>query len=276
MPSLAALRHAPWSSSKVKCAQRCPQEFHYRYTERIPEPLVSPEQRIGKAIHGVLELVLARRSLEEALELGRKELLHDAEREKYDALGPKVQAFLTRIEAFRQKRRPRVEMIEQQLAIDALLNPTEFIAQNAFFRGVLDVGFEWGDGELAVVDHKTGMRRLASDFAEQLEAYATLAVSNSPHLKRIWLGVHFVGSAAMEWSAPVPVEEVKKEFLPRLLEQVELAARNVAGPAEPRPGPYCAWCSYRAICPAMRNVPVEEDVVAAPSSEGDGEGEGAA
>jgi putative RecB family exonuclease len=259
MPSLAALRHAPWSSSKVKCAQRCPQEFHYRYVERIDEPIVSPEQRIGKAIHSVLELVLARRGLEEALELGRKELLHDIERTKFDALAPKVSAFITRIDAFRQRRNPRVEMIEQKLAIDALLAPTEFIAQDAFFRGVLDVGFEWGDGELAVVDHKTGMRRLASDFAEQLEAYATLAVANGPHLKKIWLGVHFVGEAAMEWSAPVPVSEVRESFLPRLLEQIELAARNVAGPAEPRPGSYCAWCSYRAICPAMRNVPVEED-----------------
>jgi putative RecB family exonuclease len=270
MPSLAALRHAPWSSSKVKCAQRCPQEFHYRYTERIPEPLVSPEQRIGKAIHGVLELVLAGRGLAEALELGRKELLHDSERERFDALGPKVSLFLERIDAFRQKRRPRIEMIESQLAIDALNQPTEFIAQNAFFRGVLDVGFEWGDGELAVVDHKTGMRRLASEFAEQLEAYATLAVANSPHLKKIWLGVHFVGSAAMEWSAPVPADEVKKEFLPRLLDQIELAARNVAGPAEPRPGSYCAWCSYRAICPAMRNVPVEEDEDVAGGGEGGG------
>ena len=259
MPSLAALRHAPWSSSKVKCAQRCPQEFHFRYVDRIPEPLVSPEQRIGKAIHGVLELVLARRSLAEALELGRKELLHDFERVKFDALAPKVEAFVTRIDAFRARRQPRTEMIEAKLAIDALLQPTDFIAQDAFFRGVLDVGFEWGDGELAVVDHKTGMRRLASDFAEQLEAYATLAVANSPNLKKIWLGVHFVGEAAMEWSAPVPADEVKGAFLPRLLDQIELAARNVAGPAEPRPGSYCAWCSYRAICPAMRNVPVEDD-----------------
>jgi putative RecB family exonuclease len=261
MPSLAALRHAPWSSSKVKCALRCPQEFHYRYVANIAEPLVSPEQRIGKAIHGVLELVLARRGLEEALELGRKELLHDRERERFDALAPAVSSFIARIEAFRQKRRPRSEMIEHKLAIDALLQPTDFIAQDAFFRGVLDVGFEWGDGELAVVDHKTGERRLASDFAEQLEAYATLAVANSPYLKKVWLGVHFVGEAAMEWSAPVPVDEVKTAFLPRLVDQIELAARNVAGPAEPRPGPYCAWCSYRAICPAMRNVPVEEDAV---------------
>ena len=82
MPSLAALRHAPWSSSKVKCAQRCPQEFHYRYTERIPEPLVSPEQRIGKAIHGVLELVLARRSLEEALEHHVLEVLRVGDHER--------------------------------------------------------------------------------------------------------------------------------------------------------------------------------------------------
>jgi CRISPR/Cas system-associated exonuclease Cas4 (RecB family) len=250
---MAALRWAPWSLSKVKCAQRCPQEFQFRYVAQISEPEVSPEQRIGKAIHAALELVLQRRAVEEALETGRKELLHDEERTRYDELGHKVRAFVERIDAFRARRRPRVEHVERQLAVDARLEPVPFVAPEAFFRGVLDVGFEWGEGELAVVDHKTGLRRPVADHAEQLEGYATLASVNMPRLRRIWMGVHFVADAAVEWSAPVPVEEVRASFTPRLFDQIELAAKSVDGPLEPRPGPYCEWCSYRKICPAMRD-----------------------
>jgi putative RecB family exonuclease len=258
MPSLAALRHAPWSASKIKCAQRCPQEFHFRYEEKIPEPIVSPAQRLGKAVHAVLEQVMLKKSIAEALEEGRKGLLHDEERHQYDGLADAVKAFVVRIDAFRAKRRPHTEVIEHMLAIDAQLGPTSFVAPDAFFRGVLDAGFEWGEGELAVLDHKTGMRRPAGDHAEQLEAYATLAAAQGERVRRIWMGVHFVPDAAVEWSAPVPVEEVKASFVPRLLDQIELAAKSVEGAVEPRPGPYCEWCGYRPICPAMRAMARDE------------------
>jgi putative RecB family exonuclease len=255
---MAALRWAPWSLSKVKCAQRCPQEFRFRYVDQIAEPEVSREQRIGKAVHLALELVLQRHALAEALEAGEKELLHDDERARYGELAGAVRAFVERIEVFRQRRRPRVEHVEHKLAIGAQLEATTFIDPNALFRGVVDVGFEWGDGELAVVDHKSGLRRPVGDHADQLEGYATLCAAAYPRLKRIWMGVHYVADRAVEWSAPVPIEEVRQTFMPRLLDQIELAARAVAGPLEPRPGPYCEWCSYRKICPAMRGVPVAE------------------
>ena len=58
MPSTRALIRAPWSASKVATALRCPRLFFFRYVEKIPEPEVSPEARIGKAIHAALELAL--------------------------------------------------------------------------------------------------------------------------------------------------------------------------------------------------------------------------
>ena len=49
LPSTRALIHAPWSASKVATALRCPRLFHFRYIEKVPEPEVMPEARIGKA-----------------------------------------------------------------------------------------------------------------------------------------------------------------------------------------------------------------------------------
>ena len=58
MPSTRALIHAPWSASKVSTALRCPRLFHFKYIEKIKEPEVMAEARIGKSIHKALELVL--------------------------------------------------------------------------------------------------------------------------------------------------------------------------------------------------------------------------
>ena len=57
MPSTRALIHAPWSASKVSTALRCPRLFHFKYIQKIKEPEVMPEARIGKAIHKALEQV---------------------------------------------------------------------------------------------------------------------------------------------------------------------------------------------------------------------------
>ncbi len=260
MPSIAALRHAPWSLSKVKCALRCPQEFHFKYVAKIHEPAVAADARIGKGVHAALEVVLLGKPAEDAIVAGKKELLHDEEHRRFDELMPAVRAFVRRIEAFKTKKRVTFEMIEHRVAVNSTFEPTLFLAKDAFFRGVWDAGFLFDDGVLAVVDHKTGIRQVATRYADQLEGYATLAASNMGYVKRVWLGVHFVPDAAMEWSDPVPLDVVRKEFMPRVLAQIEEAARAVAGPGLPEPhmSAWCKRCSYRSICPAMRARSIED------------------
>ena len=58
LPSTRALIHAPWSASKVSTALRCPRLFHFKYVQKLAEPEVMPETRIGKAIHKALEQTL--------------------------------------------------------------------------------------------------------------------------------------------------------------------------------------------------------------------------
>ena len=66
MPSTRALIHAPWSASKVATALRCPRLFHFKYIEKLKEPEVMAEARIGKSIHKALELVLQGTPIAEA------------------------------------------------------------------------------------------------------------------------------------------------------------------------------------------------------------------
>ena len=275
MPSIATLRHTPWSLSKVKCARRCPQEFQLRYVDRIPEPEVAPDTRVGKAVHAALEAVLLHAPVDRALATAREELLHDEERRRFDTLAGSVRKFRERIDAFRGQRRVRTELVEHRLAVNSELAPTGFFARDAFFRGVWDVGFLYDDGCLAVVDHKTGVRREIFEFSDQLEGYAILAAAHVAQVKKVFLGVHFVADAAMEWIEPIGLDAVRRDFAPRVVAELEQAARELAGGPEPRPSGWCRRCSYRSICPATRRVdraawtPLEPDPDADPASDPD-------
>ena len=74
MPSTRALIHAPWSASKVSTALRCPRLFHFKYIDKLKEPEVMPEARIGKSIHKALELVLMGTAIGEAKQNLRTEI----------------------------------------------------------------------------------------------------------------------------------------------------------------------------------------------------------
>src|SRR6516162_3779970 len=103
MPSTRALIHAPWSASKVSTALRCPRLFHFRYVQKLPEPEVMPEARIGKAVHKVLELVLQGEPIETARQQVRAELPGEIEQLRFDALGHGIAPFSTRIAQFRRR-----------------------------------------------------------------------------------------------------------------------------------------------------------------------------
>ena len=271
MPSIAALRHAPWSLSKIQSAQRCPLQFRYRYVDRIPEPEVSPEARIGKAVHRALEGLLTRTPLDDALAAGRRELLHPEEARRYEERSAGVRRFGERIEAFRRRRRIHAATVENRLAVTADGKPTPFHASDAFFRGVWDAGFLFDDATLAVVDHKTGVRHLITEYLDQLEGYALLAAAHHPHVRCVWIGIHFVADAAMEWWPPLSVGEVRSKVAPHVAALVEEAAVQIADGFPARPGALCRWCAYRSICAEGRRAAPPDPEASSEPVDGDDE-----
>src|SRR5262249_3664162 len=100
-------------------------------------------------------------------------------------------------------------------------------------------------------------------FADQLGGYATLALAHMAFVKKVWLGLHFVADAAMEWTPPVEIGELRARVAPRLLGFIEEAAQAVRG-REPRGSTWCRRCAYKSICPAMRAAAAAELPEAAP------------
>ena len=260
MPSTRALIHAPWSASKVSTALRCPRLFHFKYIEKIKEPEVMAEARIGKSIHKALELVLQGTPETEARQKVRADLPNEHEQLRFDNLGQGIAPFASRIQQFKRRRRVARQLVEYSLAVREDLTTTQFYAGDAYYRGVLDLGYIFSDDSIALVDHKTGVRIPGSSITDQLEGYAVLAAAAFRHVRQFWLGIHWIAERAVEWSKPVRPELVVDELVPDLLDNIEAAALAVSDGPRTNPGPWCDRCSYREMCPAskeLRYEPVE-------------------
>ncbi len=257
MPSTRALIHAPWSASKVATALRCPRLFHFKYVDKVPEPEVMPEARIGKAIHKALESLLTGMTIAEATSTARAALPSETEQLRYDTLTPGIPAFASRIAQFRRRRRVSRQLVEYSLAVREDLSVTQFYSGDAYYRGVLDLGYLFADDSLALVDHKTGVRLPGSSITDQLEGYVVLAHAAFRHVRSFWLGIHWVAERAVEWSTPIKPEIVADRLVPDLLDNIEAAALAVDDGPRANTGSWCDRCSYRAMCPASRETRYE-------------------
>lgn len=236
---------------------RCPQLFHFKYIRKIKEPEVMPETRIGKAIHKAVELTLMGTALTEANETAKKDLQSDTEQARYDALASGIPGFTARLAQFRKRKRVSRQLVEYSLAVREDLTTTQFYAGDAYYRGVLDLGYLFEDDSLALVDHKTGARIPGTSVADQLEGYAVLAASAFRHVKKFWFGVHWMAERAVEWAPPIAGDYVRDRLMPALLDNIEAAALAVDDGPRPNPGSYCDRCSYRSLCPASREIRYE-------------------
>ncbi len=219
-----------------------------------------PEARIGKAIHKALELVMMGTPIPEAQATVRAELPSENEQLRYDRLCIGIPAFSSRIGEFRRRRRVSRQLVEYSLAVREDFSVTQFYSGDAYYRGVIDLGYLFSDDALALVDHKTGARLPGTSIVDQLEGYVVLAAAAFRHVRTFWLGVHWIAERAVEWNSAVTAETVVDELMPDVLDNIEAAALAVDDGPRPNPGTWCDRCSYRDRCPAskeLRYEPVE-------------------
>jgi hypothetical protein len=218
---------------------------------------VMPEARIGKAIHHAIELAMQGTPLAEANATAREVLIDETEQRRFDALGTGIPAFTGRIAQFRRRRRVARQLVEYSLAVREDLTTTQFYAGDAYYRGVLDLGYLFEDDGIALVDHKTGARWPGSSIVDQLEGYAVLAAAAFRHVRTFWLGIHWIAERAIEWSAPIAPARIADDLVPDLLDNIEAAALAVDDGPRVNPGTHCDRCSYRGLCPASRELRYE-------------------
>jgi hypothetical protein len=233
----------------VQTALRCPRLFHYRYVDKLKEPEVMPETRIGKAVHKSLELALGGMQVPLAVDEGAQDLDTSDEEDRFRRICQNIPAYLERIANFRKRHSVGRQFVEYRLAMDLDGASTAFYAKNAYFRGVIDVAYSYGEGCFALVDHKTGMRQPNNNITEQLEGYAVLATSYFRNVRKILLGVHWITSGEVDWAPPLFPDEVENRLRPKLLASIDAAALAVADGPRPQESDWCLRCSYRSVCP---------------------------
>jgi RecB family exonuclease len=115
------------------------------------------------------------------------------------------------------------------------------------------------DGELVIVDYKTGRHVPTDEDARVSRALAIYAAVAQRALRRpVWtVELHHVPSGVIARHRHTP------ESLSRQMARVESIGRDIAAAEEKgddvsfpaSPGPLCAWCDFREHCPDSAAVP---------------------
>lgn len=210
----------PWSYSSLTSFETCAKRYYH--IKVIKDVLDTPGEaaRWGSTVHKHLEdRVRDNAPLPEAIRA-------------YEPLVDKIASA------------PGTKLIEYQMAVDRDLRPTTWTSDEAWCRGIVDIGLLTGKRAL-LLDWKTGKRKPDST---QLKLFAGLAFSHFPNVEEIktgfvWLQVNKVDKATF---TPDHVPSIWQEFVPRV---ARLERAYDEGKFLPRPSGLC-----KAHCPVPKHL----------------------
>ncbi|AZN29157.1 PD-(D/E)XK nuclease family protein [Flaviflexus salsibiostraticola] len=254
------MRYQPaLSVSRLNDFKQCPLKFRYRVIDRVPEP-PSPAATKGTLVHSVLEhlydLPAHERTAGAADNLVEPRWAAMVERD------PGIQRLFDDepFEGWLESARSLVGVYFRR-ENPAMLNPTRSNRERMItvdldsgvrFRGVIDRIDVSPQGDLRVVDYKTGRMpnpNYQHEALFQVRAYGLLLSKAEGRLPRqsqlIYLGSD---STLTYWSDEADnsiVEEAIVSVWSQILEALD------TGRFEPRVSRLCDWCSFKALCPAF-------------------------
>lgn len=244
----------------------CPRRYRMTYLDRPPPPKGPPwaHNSVGASVHNALadwwRLPERERTPEAAGRLLDHGWLREGFRDRQQA------------DAWRDRAREMVvryvehlDPAEEPLGVErTVAMRTESIAVSGRVDRIDLRAGDNGDGELAVVDYKTGRRLLTTDDARSSLALALYAVAAARVLRRTCYRVELHHLPAGD----VAVWEHTDATLARHLRRAEEIARECASADAafkeglsaddmddvfpPRPSPGCAWCDFVRQCPEGR------------------------
>jgi len=249
------------SPSKVGKFTDCALAFRFSAIDRIPEPS-SPHALKGTLVHGALERLFwelprgqrSKAAAREALDAAWTALSGHPEAEGLEMTEEERAKFVSDawglVEGyFRLEDPDTVDTVGVELLLEAEVG-------GVVLRGIIDRLDVTPQGELVVVDYKTG--RVPSEMQERsrlggVHFYALLCEEV--------LGIRPAVVRLMYLRGPVVIETAPSDQALRGLRQRTSAVwkaieRSCADEDfRPKPGPLCDWCAFRSICPAFGGDP---------------------
>lgn len=212
------MKPKPWSYSALDKFISCPRQY---YELRIAKSVVeaeSEQMRWGTWVHKQFE-----------------------DRQKHQiSLPPEVSRFetlMTMLEAL-----PGECETEQQVALSRAGVPCDYMAEDAWWRGIVDY-VKWYRTEALIVDYKTGKPH--TKYA-QLKVFALYVFAKHPDIQRVKVQYFWTQTAmltgAMYTREMIP--QLWREFVPHLTQYVEAFRTDTW---QPRPSGLChGWCPVTA------------------------------
>ncbi|MDQ1738511.1 MAG: putative RecB family exonuclease [Pseudonocardiales bacterium] len=237
----------------------CPRRYRMTYLDRPSPPKGPPwaHNTVGAAVHLALarwwQLEPARRTPEGGATLVIRNWQHDgfASREQSEAWRDQAADWVASYladEAGRADPQREPRGVERTVA-----TRTDRLA----ISGRVD-RIDERDGELVIVDYKTGRSRLDADDARGSQALALYAVAAERTLHQRCRRVELHHLPTGEIAAFEHTDESLSQHLRRAGDtatDIVAATDKVSGGAEPEqvfapvPGPTCSWCDFRRHCP---------------------------
>jgi DNA helicase-2/ATP-dependent DNA helicase PcrA len=233
------------SASAIQQYENCPLAYKLRYDWRLPED-ASAALQFGNAMHVALKAYFdgmhAGRTPDEATliacfldEFTKAKINEPLQREMYEKSGREQLAALVQ-SSFAH---PAGEIVETERQFKVQI-------EGACVKGRWDRLDRLANGEVAIVDYKTGNPKTQDDANDslQLSIYA-LAARALGHTPSSLVFINLTNQTAIE--ARRSAEDLRAAEL----KIAEIAAKIAAGEFEPNPGSRCFWCSYNSICPTQ-------------------------
>lgn len=256
---------AALSPSRAGDFRTCPLLYRLRTIDRLPET-PSPEALRGTVVHKVLEdlfdLPAAQRTPEaaEAMVAGAWQLAQEAEPQAATLFtdgSPELDAWLVschdRLRSYFTLEDPRrLEPAERELYVEALLE------SKLLLRGFVDRLDVAPEGATRVVDYKTGRspgQGFESRALFQMRFYALVLWRASGVVPRLLQLVYLGDGQLLTYRPDEDDLRATERLVLAVWEAIEVARET--GDWQPRPGPACRWCSFKAYCPEFGGQPPE-------------------
>ena len=239
----------------------CPMLYRFRTVDRLPEP-PSPAAVRGTVVHKVLEdlfaLPAAERTPARAAALVAPAWEHVLAQEPEAAemfTGGDLDEWLDSCRAslaayFALEDPTRLEAAERELYVETVLD------SKLLLRGVVDRVEVNADGDVRVVDYKTGRAPAESFEARalfQMRFYALVLWRTTGVVPRV-LQLEYLGSSEILRFTPDEQDLLATE---RKLEALwaAISTAHETGTWVPRPSGLCDGCAFQHICPAWGGTP---------------------
>jgi len=250
--------------SKLSAYEDCPRRYRYAYVDRPAPPKGPPwaHNSLGASVHTALKnwyaLPPAQRTADRLPVLLKAAWVAEGYRDDAQQRATFSRA-LGWLETYVQTLDPADEPLGVERVIAAR---TAVLA----LSGRVD-RIDARDGQVVIVDYKTGRAGLDADDARGSRALALYAYAAERTFRRPARRVelHHLPTGT------VAAHDHTEESIARHVRRAEETARDIiaaeratADGADPdvafptTPGPRCSWCDFRQVCPAGRAVPVRE------------------